>query len=307
MAEQQATANGIAPATAVNGTTNGALPVAEPASSVPAEPAGPFDTLAAEDQAFLKLHRIGDMPTFVKHHRELTSLRGVPADQLQKWPGQDAKPEEFDPIHKRLGWPEKADDYKLDSIQVPEAEGGDPEFVNYMRPVAHQFRLSQSQIEGLGQALNAYNKQQIEAIDQALTQDRQADEAAVHREWGPAYEERMELVRQASRALGITADDIDGFYAAVGYKRAMDILSKVADFAGPAIREHAFVDGGRGPGTFGLTPQMAHEQLRAKMADREWTSKVLANPQGPEAQERDRLNRLAYEGTGYNPNSTGPR
>lgn len=233
------------------------------------------------------------------HGRDSEKLIGVPPDQVLKLPKGDAKPEEWDSIHKRLGWPEKPEGYKVPpGVNVTD-------FAQSVIPLLHSARISQSQFEKLAPAWDALVNGMTQQSERELQQKITVEDQQLHRDWpGETYTQRQEMARRAFRQFSAdifdaNATDADRdavfkqFDQILGPARTMKLFAKI----GESLTESNFADGNnRGP-NYGTTPEGAAQRLKELHADRDWRSRRLSGGNdSAEAQEEDRLTRIVAAG-----------
>jgi hypothetical protein len=231
----------------------------------------------------------------IKYARDTEKFVGVPKDELLRLPKDlsAAKPEELDALYTRLGRPAAPTDYKL-----PVVEGGE-EFAGAMAPVLHAAGLSQAQATKIAEGYTAFMNKAVEAQNAAQAQQEQVEVAQLHREWpGETFNQRQEMARRAVSQFVMPT--VGGDRA-----KAEEVLGKIEDAVGTAtflklfsgigekVGEGSFVGGDKPSQGFGMTPAQADAALKEKTGDREWRTRYLNNPKGPEAQEFDRLSRIA--------------
>src|SRR5688572_23977637 len=70
-------------------------------------------------KGFDKLDATAALPELIKGYRGAEKTLGVPADQILRLPGKDAKPEDWRGVYTKLGLPEKPEGYE---IKAPEGQ-----------------------------------------------------------------------------------------------------------------------------------------------------------------------------------------
>jgi hypothetical protein len=275
-----------------------------PVTNTPSASAAPasaqwYDSAEPELKGFAELKGFKSPLDALKYGRDTERFVGVPKDEIVRVPKDlaSAKPEELDALYGRLGRPAAPADYKL-----PVVEGGE-EFAGAMAPVLHKAGVSQAQATTIAEGYTEFMKGAVEAQERAQAQQEQIDLASLKREWpGETFTQREEMARRAVSQFVMPS---------VGGDRgkAEEILGKIEDAVGTAtflrlfsnigekVGESSFVDGSqRSNSSFGMTPAAAREQLAMKRQDRDWSSKALNNPGGPERQEWDRLIQIGSQG-----------
>ncbi len=134
----------------------------------------------------------------------INAERAIGADKLVL-PGKDAKPEDWDPVHERLGWPKAkgAEGYAFQKpAGAPEGFAYSDESAAWFKKAAHDARLTPTQA---GKLHDAFVGQQIEAFKGVVAQrtaEGSASEAALKTEWGTAYDTKVDLAKRAMRHSG---------------------------------------------------------------------------------------------------------
>lgn len=111
---------------------------------------------------------------------------------LMRTPDPD-QPEQVKDVFRKLGAPEKPDDYKLDSNSDL-----DPETLGAYRRMAHEAGLTKEQFQKFtGQLFSTEAERAKQLADQ-----REQDSAALRGEWGGAYEQRSTIAASVARKTG---------------------------------------------------------------------------------------------------------
>jgi len=244
-----------------NQTPPDAAPPAPPAT--PPNPWSP-DSLAPDLKAYAEVKGFKSLADAVVGYQKAEGVRGIPVEEIMRL-GKEPTPEQLAAIHSRLGWPEKADQYQLDPL---------PENMLDLRPdllpAAHEAKLTRAQVAALDKALTGAMSKRAQAMaaeDEALIKTEQLE---LEREWGPSYNENLELATRAraelQRITGIDAKawesltTVEGF----GLKRVATMLASL----GKAWAEPAYRSGDPAqvaPEAFvrGMTPEQARAQIKA--------------------------------------------
>jgi len=124
-------------------------------------------------------------------------------------------------LYRQLGQPEKADDYRLPEIDVPEGIPVDEDALKAFAPIAHKYGLSQKQFEGV---LKDYNEGQLQDILKQKS-GYQEQMQSLKGEWGLTFDENMQKADRVRQAfLGDDIASIDGLPPGV-----IRGLAKIAD------------------------------------------------------------------------------
>jgi len=282
MAEEQSQPTSAAPPAAANG-------------QMPAEAAPWYASI--EDpliRGVAELRKWSSPAEAVKSYTELEKMKGIPGDRILAVPEKPDDAEGWNKVYDRLGRPAKPEDYNL---PVPQ-DFGDPEFAKAAAVKFHGMGFSQKQATDLATWWNEQQLAYITESDRTRQQEAEMDLRDLRREWGGAYEEREELAKRAVREfiepLGMDADTLTLMEEAIGTANLIKLFAAVGEKLGES--RYAESSPGAAANAFGLTPDAAKARLAQLMQDKEWGSKVLKNPGGPEAAEMDRLQRISVSG-----------
>lgn len=219
-------------------------------------------------------------------YRNLEKLLGADkANNAVVIPKADADPKEWAAVYDRLGRPSSPDGYK---VQFP--EGGDKAVQQALLTKAHELGLTKAQAEGLFGELNQRSTEIVSKMEADKAARFQQEDQAVRQEWGQAFTQNLAQAQNAARGLGLDAETIDKLSDALGHKATMNLLQKI----GSRMGEDSFVSGD-GSTSFGsaMTPGQAKAQIQSLMADKDFTTKYLANNADAKAKMAE-LHRYAY-------------
>lgn len=193
----------------------------------------------------------------VKAYKELEAFRGLPETQLLKLPKDMSDAEAMNAVYARLGMPDSADGYTYELPEQYAEQGLDETMLGWAKETMHKHGLNQSQFEGI---VNSWNEFMGQATEEALTAIRaqQSNElSALEKEWGPAYKERVELGRRATKEFGLEQGDLDALESTIGTAKLMKMMANI----GQRLGEASFVEGGSSElSNVGVTPQMAQNE-----------------------------------------------
>lgn len=264
-----------------------AAPAAGGTIVTPAPPAAPAaDWTAAlepEMRGFVQNRGFADPKTLLESYRNLEKVMGAPKERLLTLPEKmdDAS---MAPIFERLGRPKTPAEYKI----APK-EGGDPKFLEAVSNWFHEAGLSTAQAEKIAAKWTAFgadmNKVGLEAkATAALT-----EQAALKREWGAAYEQNLDIARNAAKTFGLDAETLTGIEAVLGFSKT----HKFALAIGVGLGEGKFVTGGPSSFKGTSTPEQALNKLETLKQDKAWVDRYLAGG-AAEKEEFTRLHEQAY-------------
>lgn len=237
-----------------------------------------------DQKAFIQTKGYKGPGDVVDSYRNAEKLLGVPADRVLKLPEKFDSPE-MRAIWERLGAPKDAKDYGLAA-----PEGGDPKLMETFVGVFHEAGIAKSAAEKIVGKWNEFQAaKQKEINDNANAAFTQQD-AALKKEWGAAYEQNMNIGKEAVRVMGLTKDQVNAVGGALGF----DGLSKLLVKLGTATREDVFL-GGRPPGAQILAPEQAKATIKQLMGDLDFGKRLQAGEK--EAQDKwTALHQQAFSG-----------
>lgn len=216
--------------------------------------------------------------------QRLGQIKGNP-DKLLVLP-EEQNAESLAEIYNKLGRPETADGYEL---KLPESVTSDDPMLKGFKETAHKLGFSAEQAAGL---YDWFNQTTAEAIEQQSQQEAQQQEQAIDslkREWGAAYNERVEVARRAAQAVGVTAEELEREEKAMG----TGWLMKKYYGIGQNMKEdtlHGAQDGGRRFDA--MSPEEARYKMQQLKEDPEWRQRYL-NKGAKEVEEFKRLLQFA--------------
>jgi hypothetical protein len=220
----------------------------------------------------------------VRSNLNLEKLIGVPQDRILKLPQSDAPATEWAPIYDRLGRPAKAEDYKLDT-----PAGADANFTKQLAEIMHSQGLTLAQAQAIAKAQHDLVATEISVDKEKQAAENTADQAAMRKEQGAAYDKYVQVTRQAAQAFGLSAETINDLQDVMGLKGTMDFLYKI----GSRLGEDSFVSSSGGGAFNGaMTPAQAQARINALKADGGFTKKYIEGDVGAR-NEMQRLHELA--------------
>jgi len=220
-----------------------------------------------------------------KSYLELESFRG----KSVVLPGKDAKPEEITEFYKKLGVPEKPEDYKLTELQglhesIKISDEGKKAFFD----LAKKANLTPSQVDTINQwyltSMNAATLAQVEANKVAL--DKAQNE--LRKEWGTEYEKHLSLAsRYVTRFGGPEA------VAALGDLGSKPAVLKLFANAAKAMTEDSVE--GLGFSSLDATAGSAAQKIKEALGDPKSPYMDANHPKHAEAvKEITELYKIAY-------------
>lgn len=254
-----------------------AAPDAAPAETAPAETApsapAPVEAAAASPLDGFQDETLREYATgkgfdksglegVVKSYSHLEKLISAEkAGRTVLLPGPDADETAMNDFYTKLGRPEKAEGYEL-----PVPEGDDGKMADWARGVFHEAGLTAKQAAIVSEKWNAHMGALQGDATLASEQSAQQAEAELKREWGAAYDQKVNGIDQAAANLGMTEDQLSGLHASMGPVAAMKFVDSLAGKLG----ERPVDVGGEALGGSTLTPQMATQELQKLGTDPEF-------------------------------------
>lgn len=202
---------------------------------------------------------------------------GVPADQILRLPGKDAKPEDWAPIWSKLGRPEKPEGYEIKPMtDQPDA------FLEKALGKFHELGVPKSTAQGLIQMLRDHATESQTAAEGKWNERFEKEIGELKNEWGVDYDKNADLSKRVQRAFGLSNDELVSIERALGPKKFMQTFAKF----GSTVGEHRFT-GGAQTG-FQMSPEAAKARIADLQKDSAWLQKYL----GGDAEAKAEFTRL---------------
>lgn len=246
-----------------------------------------YDSAPDEIKGYIQNKGWDDPLKSVEAYQNLEKYHGVPADKLIKLP-KDGEP--MDEVYNRLGRPESPDKY---DFSLPEDMPVDEARLNMAREVAHKVGLNSAQLEALIKMDSEYTSQYVEAHHKEVEQKQQQEMNDLKKDWGSAFDERVELGRRFVR--NNIPDGID----------KDNVLAKIEEAIGPATMLKLFssagekslsredkIPDGSGDRPFGYTPEQAKADKAALISELQASPERLANYNKGVGPDYDKMQRL---------------
>jgi hypothetical protein len=207
-------------------------------------------------------------------------------------PGEKATPDEFNAFYTKLGRPEKPEGYKLPEVKADNVFQPPKELVTGFTAKAHELGISQKQAEGLFSWYLGQGNSSIEKLNTDLATTRDAGVAELKKEFGAAFDTKVNIARDAVRSLGDEA-----FVQFLDTSRLGDHPSMIRVFAkiGEMLKEEGTLKG------TGTGSAMSPDEAKARIAEfnsnpdkmKAYTDKSHPNFKAV-SEERARLYAYAY-------------
>lgn len=189
----------------------------------------------------------------------LEKLVGAPPEQIIKLPKDMADPSMKD-VWSRLGKPVNAADYKIEAIK-----GSDPEFSKTISSIFHDADVPVSMAHKITTKYNEHVAAVVTKQQTEYTAKVERENVALRTEWGAQHDSRIEIAKNAAKAFGVSAEQINALEKVMGFAGVHKMMYTI----GSKIGEADFVRGGGKPGDFnGMTVDSAKAQIAALRADK---------------------------------------
>lgn len=264
-----------------------------PPAAAPAAPAAApswHDGASADNLGWIQNKGFKSPLDVVESARNLEKLMGHPPEKILKLADKmrddaGALTPEGRAIFERLGAPKDAKDY---TIEIPK-EYGDASMAEMFRKLFHEEGVSKSSAERLVKEWNAYQTNAMKGIRETQELAAKTAEANLKKDWGQAYDQNLNIAKEAARTLGVDQKQLDALHHVMGQEGAMKLMHKL----GASVGEGRFVKGGS-PNAV-VEPSNAQYQIRELMKDKEFGRK-LAQGDSEATARWTRLHEMAHPG-----------
>ena len=172
-----------------------------------------------EDKSLNNFNNMEDLLKSYKHAQSLVGADKIPV------PNKHATEEDWNEVFKRLGAPEKPEDYKYDFKD----QEMDSQQVSEFNKTAHKLGLLPKQAEGLIKYYNEMNGNKAASEEDAAAQGQLATETELKKEFGPQFAKRLDQAKKlAVNSLG--SDFLENTYLKDG-SRLGDNLNVIKAFS----------------------------------------------------------------------------
>lgn len=267
-----------------------AVEVAAPTEVVEAEaPAANWtDGMEEMTQGFVENKGWKNPEQMLESYQHLEKTIGVPPERVVHLP-KEGDADGWGEVYGRLGRPEEASGYKLNEIELPD---GGVDLTPNLREWAHDAGLSQTQTS---QLYDKYNARVVELGEEMQTQKAEqatADEQALRKEWGGAWEENIAAGTRFRQRFGLDDATVDKLEDALGLRGLLELSASI----GRGLGEHQMPSGAEDSGeglTYGMTPGAAKAKIGDLTLDKDFMEQYMEGR--PEAVNRmTRLHSLAH-------------
>jgi hypothetical protein len=231
------------------------------------------------------IQQLKDLPTAMKSLVDAQKYAGGAV----RIPKGDAKPEEWQAFHRKLGVPETPQGYSVTKPELADGVGWDQGSYDQFLVEAHKAGLTPSQVQAV---LNVHAQvvgRQVEQGYQAARDHAQSVEEELRREYGGAYDRNIALAHRAVKHLG--GDETLAYLEETGLGNHPGLIKAFVQ-AGQMLAEDRHISGDV-DGLMG--PQQAKDKWESIQADPKHAYWDATNP-GHEAavREVERLFQIQY-------------
>ena len=238
-----------------------------------------FEGLSEEARTFVNNKGFKTVEDIVNSYRNYEKFQGVPQEKIVKLPDENNQ-EEVNAFYKKLGRPDKAEDYKFEI-----ADGQDDSIAKAIAPELFKLGLSQKQASAIYKTLETAKIEQNKALEQAAIKA----EEELKNEWGANYEKNLKEAQKAAKIAGVTVEQIEALQKATDYKTVMNIFKNIAS----KFSEDSLLGAGdNNHSRFTLTPQQAREKIEQLKTNKDWIEKMNSGDKAT-IQEYNELSKIA--------------
>ena len=153
------------------------------------EPPAWMQQLTEDMRSDSELAKFQNLKELASAYKELAKAKaGV------ELPGADAKPEDVQAFFEKLGKPKTADGYDIVAADGTETEA--------FRKAAYDANLTANQAKAVFTALEKHGREMVEAHEAAVKRQFEETDAALRKEFGDKYGEKMEILCRGVNAFG---------------------------------------------------------------------------------------------------------
>ena len=273
-----------------------AAEVAAPTEAVEAEAPAPAASeasdwtagLGEESRGFVENKGWTSADQALESYRNLEQLHGAPPEQIVRLPKKDDA-DGWKEVYGRLGRPEESSGYEFNDTDIPDAGFGLKE---NLREWAHESGLSQNQASAIFDKYNARIVELGEEMQTKRAEQQMADEQALKKEWGSAWDENINAGRLFRQSFGLDGDTLDKLEDALGFRGVLELSAKI----GRGLGEHQMPSGAEDNGdglTFGMTPGAAKAKIGDLTLDKDFMGQYMEGKKEAVAR-MTRLHALAH-------------
>ena len=241
--------------------TPAATPESTPSPQVPAQQTEWYGGFNDDLKGYVQNKGFKDPSMVVESYRNLEKLIGV-KEKLVQVP-DDLGSKDMDAVWNKLGRPEKPDGYGFKSE--------DAEFDKWTKDTFHKAGLTANQAKAVTDAWNENVKNMSAAESAKLLAENNAKIEGLKKDWGNAYEQNLNMAKQAAKQFGLDDKMVDSMEKSIGFSETMRFLNSI----GAKVGEANYVSSNGGSQNGILTPSQAQSRINELKSDKEWSIKFL--------------------------------
>ncbi len=189
----------------------------------------------------------------------INAEKAIGADKIAL-PGKDAKPEDWNPVFERLGWPKEAKGYEFKKPdKLPDGFAYDDKLGEAFRGMAHKHRLTATQAAGVHDDFVAMMAE-VHTRNAGDIQVRNFEgRQALEKEFGAAAATKFEAANRALKFFG--GEDVVKVLEKAGLQSDPAMVKAWAKIGEALGEKGAAGMGGGGKGNFSMTPDEAKAEI----------------------------------------------
>lgn len=194
--------------------------------------------------------------------------------------------EGWNAVYAKLGRPASPDEYSF------KVENGDENFINWAKKTFHDIGMSDRAAGVLIQKYGELAEQQQAAKMEMERQRNVTELESLRKEWGAAFDVKMQQIDTAATALGVQAEEVKALMSTLGTSRTAKLFAGIAEKLG----EDSFVSADAADTVGVMTPAMAIAKRSELLGDKDYQAALLDknHPAHNEAVEKfKKLSRFA--------------
>lgn len=240
-----------------------------------------------KDPSISSIKSLPDLAKSFVHAQKL-----VGADKIQVPDPKHATQSDYLNVIKKLGLPEKIEDYKFKMPDGLDEKSLNKEFTDSIKQAAHEVGVLPWQFEKIFGAYHGYAAKQVEASNKAFKEAQEKDLGALKQEWGKGYETEVKKADVAFKELVPNVEDRQRM--AQDGLLAHPVVIKAFAQAAKLLSEDKFL--GQGDGKLvNMTPEDALKRAREIQGDNNHPYRNPSHPNHKAAKEEvQRLYQQAF-------------
>jgi hypothetical protein len=205
-------------------------------------------------------------------------------------PGADAKPEEWDAFHTKLGRPPNPEGYN-EVFKFDDKVKVDPTVVDFGKKLAHKLGLEPRRSKMMADEWNAFAAEQGQKSATTWSAENDKEVETVKSKWGNDADALIEGGRRVYKSLGLDEALMSKIEAHVGAAPVIELLARI----GKATAESGFMGGGQGGGggdPNAMTAEGAAMEIARLNGDKDFQEKYTNRHHPEHASALSRMNAL---------------